>query len=350
MKVDVVLVGFGLAGLAVAEQLRRAGKSFVVIDQPQLGASHCAAGIYNPTILKRYTMAWEAPALLDEALGFYKELEGVLGTSFLYPLPIARVFSSISEQNQWMSASDQHQFKPYLLPKIQTETPTEVNAPLGYGRVVGVGRLAISELLLAYRTQLIPTTHFRKEPFLYDAFKSESKSVVYKDIVANHIIFCQGAALRSNPFFKDLPLRGSHGDMLRIHAPGMDTTHIWKSRLFVVPQGNNEYWVGASFNNQRKDPVPTEKGKKWLMTHLNRLLDIPFTVIAHLGQVRPTVVDRRPLVGTHPNDPKIHLLNGLGSRGVLTAPQMGVHLHRSIFENIPLPDTISITRFAADSC
>ena len=350
MKVDVVLVGFGLAGLAVAEQLRRAGKSFVVIDQPQPGASHCAAGIYNPTILKRYTMAWEAPTLLDQALVFYKELEVVLGALFLHPLPIARVFSSISEQNQWMSASDQQQFKPYLVPKIQSEIPAELNAPLGYGQVVGVGRLVISELLLAYRKQLIPASHFREEPFLYKAFKSKAKSIIYKDISANHIIFCQGATLRSNPFFKDLPLRGSHGDMLRIHAPGLDTRHIWKSRLFLVPQGNDEYWVGASFNNQLKEPIPTEEGKEWLLTHLNRLLTIPFTVIAHLGQVRPTVVDRRPLVGTHPADMKLHLLNGLGSRGVLTAPQMSVNLYRSIFENISLPDTISITRFAADSC
>jgi len=78
MKVEVLLIGFGLAGLAIAEQLRQAGKSFFLIDRPQLGASQCAAGVYNPTILKRYTMAWDGSPLLEKALFFYKEFLVVL--------------------------------------------------------------------------------------------------------------------------------------------------------------------------------------------------------------------------------------------------------------------------------
>ena len=52
MKVDTLIVGFGIAGLNYAEQLRRQNKSFVVLTQDDHSASHIAAGIVNPIVLK----------------------------------------------------------------------------------------------------------------------------------------------------------------------------------------------------------------------------------------------------------------------------------------------------------
>jgi glycine/D-amino acid oxidase-like deaminating enzyme len=42
----------------------------------------------------------------------------------------------------------------------------------------------------------------------------------------------------------------------------------------------------------------------------------------HFAGVRPTVKDRRPLVGTHAEYSAIHILNGLGTRGVMLGPSM----------------------------
>ncbi len=41
-----------------------------------------------------------------------------------------------------------------------------------------------------------------------------------------------------------------------------------------------------------------------------------------LAGVRPTVKDRRPLIGTHPMHSQLHVLNGLGTRGVMLGPAM----------------------------
>jgi glycine oxidase len=38
--------------------------------------------------------------------------------------------------------------------------------------------------------------------------------------------------------------------------------------------------------------------------------------------VRPTVKDRKPLIGLHPKNPKIGIFNGLGARGVLMGPYL----------------------------
>lgn len=347
MKVAAIIVGFGLSGLSIAEQFRNSKLPFVIIDSPSKGASQCAAGVYNPTILKRYTMSWEGPALLKKALPFYRKLESELGAQLLYPLPIARLFSSIAEQNQWMAASDKNLFQSYLSPHIHTASYTGINSPFGFGEVEGVGRLDIPTLLSLYKKNLLSSNEYKEEEFEYSQLEIKSSGVCYKGIEASHIIFCEGARMRHNPFFDTLPLKGSHGDMFKIKSSTIDTSRIWKSRLFLVPQGEDCFWVGASFNNQFKEPIPTSEGKEWLISHLEKVINVPYTLLEHEGQVRPTVIDRRPLVGTHPQYKQLHLLNGMGSRGVITAPQMGAYLFDYIYGKASLPENISITRFAA---
>ena len=54
-----IIVGFGLAGFHYAQQLKKDNKEFLIIDKPENSASRNAAGICNPTVLKRYTLAWK---------------------------------------------------------------------------------------------------------------------------------------------------------------------------------------------------------------------------------------------------------------------------------------------------
>ena len=78
MKVDYLIVGFGLAGVSFAEQLRKNNKSFVVISSLEKSSSLVAGGMYNPVILKRFTLAWHADQQLKVAIPFYQELENYL--------------------------------------------------------------------------------------------------------------------------------------------------------------------------------------------------------------------------------------------------------------------------------
>ena len=88
MKVDTLIVGFGIAGLNYAEQLRRQNKSFVVLTQDDHNASHIAAGIVNPIVLKRFNPIWKSKEFLDYALPFYYNLEEWLQTQIIHQLPI----------------------------------------------------------------------------------------------------------------------------------------------------------------------------------------------------------------------------------------------------------------------
>ena len=90
---------------------------------------------------------------------------------------------------------------------------------------------------------------------------------------------------------------------------------------------------------------PTAEGKQELIEKLNELITCDYEVIEHLAGVRPTVKDRRPLVGTHNQYRNIHLLNGLGTRGVMLGPFLAKSLLEHLEENIPLDKEIDIERY-----
>ena len=57
---DYLIVGLGLAGTSLCEQLETTDKTFKVGNDSSQVSSIVAGGLYNPVILKRFTMAWLA--------------------------------------------------------------------------------------------------------------------------------------------------------------------------------------------------------------------------------------------------------------------------------------------------
>jgi len=68
-------------------------------------------------------------------------------------------------------------------------------------------------------------------------------------------------------------------------------------------------------------------------------------VVNQLAGIRPTVTDRRPLVGQHPKYKNLYVLNGFGSRGVLIAPFASLQLLNSIETGSTIHSEMDISRF-----
>ncbi|MEL0299853.1 MAG: FAD-dependent oxidoreductase, partial [Flavobacteriaceae bacterium] len=77
----------------------------------------------------------------------------------------------------------------------------------------------------------------------------------------DHLFFCEGAQLKNNPWFGQLPLVGTKGEMLVIRCAELPQTAIWKGPVFIVPLGEGIFWVGASFDWEEKNNVPTDNGR-----------------------------------------------------------------------------------------
>jgi glycine oxidase len=115
--------------------------------------------------------------------------------------------------------------------------------------------------------------------------------------------------------------------------------------VFILPLGNDLFKVGATYNWADKTNIPTEEGKQELIDRIKEILNCDFQIMDHLAGVRPTVKDRKPLIGSHPDYKNIHILNGLGTRGVMLAPAMALALFENIEFAKPLDSNIDIKRF-----
>lgn len=346
MEYDYIIVGSGLASIMFAEQLRLHNKSFIVISNRSQQASVVASGLYNPVVLKRFTATWNAATHLKKAIPKYAALEQLLVLKLDYVLPIHRVFNSVKEQNNWFLACDKPLLGKFLNPELLTNKNPSVKAPFGFGEVNHTGRIDTQSLIESYREFLLKRNQFREETFEYNDLIETTEGVEYHDINAKHIVFNEGFGIHKNPYFKYLPLEGTKGELITIQAPTLKLEFILKSSIFVIPMESDHYLVGSTYEWTDKTNNPTQEAKTELLEKLERLIDCEFEVVDQRAGIRPTVVDRRPLVGQHPNHKHMYVLNGLGTRGVLVAPSMAEALYDSIENDTPLPEEIDIRRFA----
>lgn len=342
---DTLIVGYGLAGFNLAWQLSAHNKKFLILSDPAIkGASRNAAGVCNPTVLKRYTIAWRGLEFAKYADQQYAAIAQKLNSNFFHKLPIHRYFFSAAEQNDWYTASQKPGLSNFLKPEINTDSISTMKRQSGYGRVQQVGRLDIEGLLDYFKQEIAPSS-FKEVLFDYDALQVAPDQIIYKGLTAKRIVFCEGFGLKENPWFNYLPLSGSKGEYLIINAPHLAPDRIIKGGVFVVPIKEDLFWVGATFSPEDKTLQPTEKGKIWLQKKLEALIDIPYTIYSHGAAIRPTVIDRRPLLGVHPQARSVFVFNGLGTRGVLMAPLLSKWFYEFIEKGKQLPEEIAINRF-----
>ena len=349
MKVDYIIVGLGLAGISFAEELIHNNKSFVVFENNSQRSSLVAGGVYNPVILKRFTPVWNAKEQLEVAMPFYESLEKRFKEKFDDKFPTRKVFKSIEDQNNWYIASDKPKLIDFMNPDIIKEKVAGIKGDHGFGEVYQTGRVDTHRLVSSYRDYLENKGVLKLEDFDHSLMEFKTNGILYKNMEASRIVFCEGFGMKKNPFFNDLPLNGTKGETITIKAPDLKIDFLAKSTLFVLPLENGLYKIGATFNWTDKTSDPTHEGRSELMEKLDKVLSVPYEIIDHNAGIRPTVKDRRPLVGKHPEYNQLAVINGLGTRGVMIAPTVAKQLfaHLELGESLD-PET-DISRFKKTS-
>nr|WP_315150967.1 FAD-binding oxidoreductase [uncultured Flavobacterium sp.] len=343
--IDYIIVGAGLAGISFSEKALLHQKSFIVFNNDSQNSSKIAGGLYNPVILKRFSEVWQAQEQLKLMTDFYSNLSIRIHNKFDFKVPILRKFFSIEEQNNWFAASDKDALAPFLSTSLCFNKYEGIDSPFGYGEVLQTGYVDTASLLSDYQEYLLSQRLLITETFDYNALTFEEDCILYKNLEARHIVFAEGFGLYANPFFKELPLDGTKGELFVIKAPDLKLDVIVNTSVFILPLGNDLFKVGATYNWKDKTDLPTEEGKVELIDRIKEIISCEFEIIEHYAGVRPTVRDRRPLVGTHSEYERVHVLNGLGTRGVMLGPAMAKALFDNIENDIPLDKEIDIKRF-----
>lgn len=345
MNVDYIIVGCGLAGIAFCEQLKANNNSFLVFDNESQQSSIVAGGLYNPVVLKRFTPVWKSKEQLELALPVYKKIEEKLNIKLDYKIPVYRLFSSVEEQNNWFTASDKANLSNWLSTKIIQNHNPYIKAKFGFGEVLHTGRINSKSLIKEYKHALKVKNQLYSESFNYDELTINSNDVKYKHITSKSVVFAEGYGVKKNPFFNYLPLKGTKGELLIIHAPKLKLEFVLKSSVFLIPLGEDTYIVGATYNWKDKTNSTTKEARQELLDKLYAFLDCEFEIVDQVAGIRPTVIDRRPLVGRHELHEHLFILNGLGTRGVMIAPFIAHQLFQFIEHKKPLDKEINIKRF-----
>ena len=342
---DYIIVGSGLAGISFAEAALANNKKIVVFDNHFQNSTTVAGGLYNPVVLKRFTEVWKAPEQLRFLDKFYANLEAKLTCRINFQMPVYRKFYSVEEQNNWFIASDKPKLTPFLSTDLITKKYQGITAPFGFGEVKHSGFVDANLLLTEYQNYLRNTGLLKEEEFDYSSLAIMLDGIAYKGIKAKQILFAEGFGLHQNPFFNCLPLDGTKGELLLIKAPDLKLDVIVNTSIFILPLGDGFFKVGATYNWEDKTIQITEEGKKELIEKLDEVLTCDYEIVAQLAGIRPTVKDRRPLVGVHPNCNKMYVLNGLGTRGVMIGPYLAHQLFQHIEYNLPIDPEADIKRF-----
>lgn len=345
IEVDYIIVGLGLAGITFAEFLEKNNKSFVVFEDDSQQSSIVAGGVYNPVILKRFTPVWNGHEQLQAAIPFYQKLEKKLQVKLDDKFTTRKVFTSVGDENNWFVASDKPMLSHYMNPNIIRTKIKGVIGDYGFGEVNGTGKVNTPLLIKKYKTYLKSKDCLLNESFKYDKLEILENTVSYKNITAKKIIFCEGFGLKKNPFFNYLPLNGTKGETMTIHAPDLKIDFLLKASVFIMPLGDDLYKIGATFNWTDKTSLATVEGRNELVEKLNKVIAVPYTIVKQSAGIRPTVKDRRPLVGLHSKYKQLVVLNGFGTRGVMIGPTVSENLYSHLENGACLDKEIDIKRF-----
>src|SRR5690625_3725794 len=221
----------------------------------------------------------------------------------------------------------------------------QLKSDYGFGEIFKANIINTSKLIDTYAEHLIGQHSYIKEYFDYNNLQFEQNHIVYNQIKAKKIIFCEGAGVVKNPFFKNLPIKGNKGEYIVIKAPDLKINFILKSTFSLIPLEKDLYKFGATYDREFQNAKPEEKNRELLLEKLDELIDCSYEIVKAAVGIRPTVPDHRPIVGRHPKNPKLLICNGLGSHGVMRASSMAKQLLAKELHNEPLCPEIDLYRY-----
>lgn len=345
---DFLIIGQGLAGTLLAHFLQSDGYTVHIVDERQpSAATRVAAGLINPVTGRRFVKSWRIDDLLPFARQTYRLLEAQLGMELYHERPIYRALYSVEEENLWLERCADPQYRQYVSDEgLPGGIARYVMPARGFGRVNGGAQVNIGALVDAFRQQALAEGALEVAPFDFAQLKISSEVIRYGSLNARHIVFCEGRWGKTNPLFGGMPLVGDKGEVLLVRLPAdVSQEAIIKHRVFVVPMGGGLYWIGSNYSSRYESDAPTEQGRGWLEENLRRSLSCSFEVLDHRAAVRPTVKDRRPLLGRHPEYSNVFIFNGLGTKGTSLGPFWARHFADFLQGRTALDAEVDIRRF-----
>lgn len=322
------IVGQGLAGTCLAWHLWHRGVDFTVVDRGIGGSSRVAAGMINPITGKNFEPSWRIGEFLPDALRFYARIEKEIGRQIWFPFPILRLASSEKEWQKIQSKLKSPDVTPWQVRPVEPPPGW-----IGAVELSGGGRVDTRAFLDGSRDYFQKIGRFRLGELSFDQAQP-------------HQIWCEGASGLMAGHLG--PHRCAKGEILTVHAPDWDPTHI---RIgaggWLIPQGGGNFKVGSTYEWNLLDHQPTETGRMRVTEIAKKLGGEVFETIVHEAGIRPILRRSQPLIGSFKTS--VWVFNALGSKGSLYAPGIADRLANWMLDQIEPEVDINLNTFLKES-
>ncbi|MEJ6589010.1 MAG: FAD-dependent oxidoreductase [Crocinitomicaceae bacterium] len=343
MMKKILIIGGGVAGGSLAIQLIKKGVEVRVIDRGDNHSSLVASGMVNPMVFRRMNLSWRVQELLPYARRFYLELEKKFDTKFFNELKIRRFFSSAQERGFWETKQHETAYQDYLTihDDFDESIPNSKNE-FGSGLVKSAFWIHPEVFMKQLHAYLISKGVLSYAPF--DVSSLELETCTYKTKSYDAIVFCCGADNDALPFFTKANIQHNRGQMLKITSKNLSKNESWNKKGFLLPLGGNEYKLGATYEWNEPSLEVTAEARAKLELTLKAISDADYTVEEQYVGIRPTVADRRPVMGEHPEHNGLYIFNGLGTKGYMLAPLLSLEMADYILAEKPLHKEVLFSR------
>ncbi|MFT4092279.1 MAG: FAD-dependent oxidoreductase [Niabella sp.] len=339
----ILIIGQGITGTMLSWYCTVLGLDFILIDDGMGNApSKTAAGIINPVTGRRIVTVWMDDILLPFAEQTYTALGSFLQINAISKTHIIDFFPNPFMKENFLKKINQQ--APYI--RLDENNYSRFfNYEFGSGLIDPVYIVHLEQLLPAWRKYLSQEQKFMNASFSFSQLEVKEDKVIYDNIEAEKIIFCDGAWGNSNPYFSMLPFALNKGEAIIIEAPELPWGKIYKKSMTLAPFGEKgTFWIGSNYLWDFDDDQPTEAFRKNTEDILNNWLKIPYKIIDHKAAIRPATVERRPFAGFHPLFKNVGILNGMGTKGCSLAPFFAHQLIQNILYNSPIEKEADIAR------
>lgn len=337
---EYAIVGSGFGAMFFAHRLIAAGKQFLLFNDGRKSASRVSAGIANPVVLKKFTTFWLAEEQLRTLKETFAEMEAYLGANFFINENIKRIFHDETEKQTWLNKSNKKELDIFLSKEF--DSLERIRNPFGSGTVMQSARVDVPGFFLAMEKYLEVNSLVVKEAFDHSALKGSS----YKDYTFQKIVFCEGIGVKNNPFFSGLPIVANKGHRLvaELQNP-LPFNFTVKKKHFLFPLSNGRYYYGGTYDAHFHNDGIDQQQILQLHDGLNEIYPDNFIVEDVEYGYRPTVRDRRPILGAAPGYENYFIFNGLGARGLLNGAYFSEILYQHIESSTQLPPEVDMRRF-----
>lgn len=295
------------------------------------------------------TKSWRISEFAPEARAFYQNLEKASGRRLYHPTEVTRFCLNQADAKRARRRLKNPRYADVLdtcqAPGAEGEHYCD---EYGSVRIRGAAWVDLPAVLQVLRSRFLTSGQLRTTDFRHETLARGPEGWNIAGEPVRTIVFCEGAALTHNPWFNDLPLRPAKGETLlcRGAQPSLPDK-ILHHRKWLLPYANGSFRLGATYDEADSDPAATEAGREELARayrQMHRTMT-EFEVVDQLAGHRPSTVDARPLLGKHPDEPGLFVLNGLGAKGASSGPTLSRELTEYLLDGQALHPEADIRRF-----